>query len=93
MKKVVALLLALVIIFSSSAAFAKEKPEAINVMGDIVLLRPLGFSGLVIGTTFFIVSLPIALISSSTKQTAEVLVVDPFKFTFTRPLGEFESGL
>jgi hypothetical protein len=93
MKKTVALLLALMIIFTSSAVFAKEKPAAVNIIGDMVLLRPLGVCTLVIGTAFFIVSLPIAVISQSTKQTAEVLVTDPFKFTFTRPLGEIESGL
>jgi len=93
MKKTVALLLALMIIFTSSAVFAKEKPDAANVIGDMVLLRPLGVCTVVIGTAFFIVSLPIAVISQSTKLTAEVLVADPFKFTFTRPLGEIESGL
>lgn len=93
MKKTVALFLVLMIIFTSSAVFAKEKPDAINIMGDIVILRPFGFCSLVIGTAFFIVSLPIAVISKSTKQTAEVMVGDPFKYTFTRPLGEIESGL
>jgi hypothetical protein len=93
MKKITALLLVLVITFTSSAVFAKEKPDAINIVGDVVILRPFGFCALVIGTAFFVVSLPIAVISQSTKQTAEVMVADPFKFTFTRPLGEIESGL
>jgi len=93
MKKTVALLLALIIIFTSSAVFAKDKPDAANIIGDMVLLRPLGVCTVVIGTAFFIVSLPIAVISQSTRQTAEVLVADPFKFTFTRPLGEIDSGL
>jgi len=92
MKKTVAILLALMIIFTSSAVFAKEKPEAANIIGDMVLLRPLGLCSLVIGTAFFIVSLPMAAVSQSTKQTAEVLVADPFKFTFTRPLGEIDQG-
>jgi hypothetical protein len=93
MKKIVAILLALMIILTSSAVFAKDKPDAGNIIGDMVILRPIGVCTLVIGTAFFIVTLPIAAISQSTKQTAEVLVVDPFKFTFTRPLGEIESGL
>jgi len=93
MKKTVALLLALMIIFTSSVVFAKDKPDAANIIGDMVLLRPLGVCTVVIGTAFFIVSLPIAVISQSTRQTAEVLVADPFKFTFTRPLGEIDSGL
>jgi len=92
MKKTVAILLAIMIIFTASAVFAKDKPGAANIIGDMVLLRPLGVCSLVIGTAFFIVSLPIAAISQSTKQTAEVLVADPFKFTFTRPLGEIDQG-
>lgn len=93
MKKMVAILLALMIIFTSSAVFAKEKPDASNIIGDLIILRPIGICTFVAGTTIFIVSLPIAVISGSTKQTAEALVADPFKFTFTRPLGEIESGL
>ena len=93
MKKMVTILLALIIIFTSSAVFAKDKPDAGNIIGDMLILRPLGVCTLVIGTAFFIVTLPIAVISQSAKQTAEVLVADPFKFTFTRPLGEIESGL
>jgi len=93
MKKMVAILLASMIIFTSSAVFAKEKPDAGNIIGDMVILRPIGVCTLVIGTAFFIVTLPIAVISQSTKQTAEVLVADPFKYTFTRPLGEIDSGL
>jgi len=93
MKKTVAILLVLMIMLTSSAVFAKEKPAAESIIGDMVFLRPLGVCSLVVGTAFFVVTLPIAAISQSTKQTAEVLVVDPFKFTFTRPLGEVESGL
>ena len=93
MKKTVAILLALMIIFTSSAVFAKDKPDAGAIIGDMILLRPLGICTLVVGTAFFIVTLPIAVTSQSSKQTAQVLVADPFNFTFTRPLGEIESGL
>ena len=92
MKKTVAILLALMIMLTSSAVFAKDKPSAGNIIGDMVLLRPIGLCTIVIGTAFFIVTLPIAATSQSTKQTAQVLVADPFKFTFTRPLGEIDQG-
>lgn len=93
MKKIIVVLSALIIVLTSTAAFAKEKPDASKVIGDLAFLRPLGFCSLVLGTTVFILALPPALISKSTKQTAEVLVTDPFRFTFTRPIGEIPSGL
>jgi hypothetical protein len=46
--------LALIIIFTSSAVFAKEKPDAGNIVGDMVILRPLGVCTLVIGTAFLL---------------------------------------
>jgi hypothetical protein len=93
MKKVLTILLTVVVLFTSTAVFAKEKPEPEEVIGDLVFLRPLGFCSFVLGTAVFIVSLPAAVVTKSTKQTAEVLVKEPFDYTFKRPLGEMESGL
>jgi hypothetical protein len=93
MKKVFIILMTVVFMFTSTAVFAKEKPEAEEIIGDVVFLRPLGFCSLIFGTVVFIVSLPGAMITKSTKQTAEVLVKEPFDYTFKRPLGEMESGL
>lgn len=93
MKKAFVILLALVFVFTSTAVFAKETPETEEVIGDVFLLRPIGFASLVFGTAVFIVALPISLITKSTDQTAEVLVKKPFDYTFKRPVGEMESGL
>lgn len=93
MKKVLIILMTVVFMFTSTAVFAEEKPEAEEVIGDVILLRPLGFCALVFGTVVYIVSLPGAMITKSTEQTAEVLVKDPFRYTFQRPIGEMESGL
>jgi hypothetical protein len=92
-KKILIILTVAIFIFSSAAVFAKEKPGAEEVVGDVVVLRPLGFCSLVFGTVVFIVALPAAVITNSTEQTAEVLVREPFDYTFQRPLGEMESGL
>ncbi|RJQ45089.1 MAG: hypothetical protein C4538_09085 [Nitrospiraceae bacterium] len=93
MKKILIVLLTAIFMLTSAAAFAKEKPEPEEIIGDLVLLRPLGFVSFVVGTAVFIVALPVALTTKSTKQTADVLVKKPFDYTFTRPLGETESGL
>lgn len=93
MKKILIILTAMIFMFSSAAVFAKEKPEAEEVIGDIAILRPLGFCSFVFGTVVFIVALPAAIVTKSTEETAEVLVKEPFDYTFKRPLGEMESGL
>ena len=89
-------LLAAVLLFTwaASPALAKEKQSitgedrnAVSMMFDLVLLRPLGLAATVIGTAFFIVSLPVSAIGGNTGEAAKKLVVAPAKYTFSRPLG------
>ena len=56
---------------------------------DLILVRPLSFVGLVIGTGASIVATPFALASGTTGPLYERLVVEPFDFTIRRPLGDF----
>lgn len=76
-------------LLSINAAHAQKEP--LEAVGDIVLVRPLSFVGTVIGSALFVVALPITATSKSTKATAEVLVIHPAQFTFTRPIGDFSS--
>lgn len=69
--------------------WAKEEPSAEEITLDVVICRPAGVLGLAAGTVIFVVASPIALITGSTKTTAKKLIVEPYKFTFQRPLGEF----
>jgi hypothetical protein len=43
----------------------------------------------VIGGAIFLVSLPFSALGGNTQPAFDYLVADPFKFTFSRPLGEF----
>lgn len=61
-------------------------PEA--MLADGLLVRPLGLCGLVLGTATWIVTLPFSLLGGNAGEAAEVLVVEPAKFTFVRPLGD-----
>jgi hypothetical protein len=77
-------------------ALAESHPEGrdpqINMAymaGDAVLVRPLGIVATVVGFAFFIVASPFALISGNAGETWDGLVVYPAKFTFQRPIGEF----
>jgi len=66
-----------------------ERPGGLAMAADLVLGRPLGLVGSVIGTAIFIAGLPFEAISGDVSGPAKRLVVEPLEFTFTRPLGEF----
>jgi hypothetical protein len=89
-------LLAAVLLFTwaASPVLAKEKQSitgedrnAVSMMFDLVLLRPLGLAATVVGTAFFVVSLPFSILGGNTGEAAKKLMVEPAKYTFTRPLG------
>jgi len=93
MKKAIAAIVVLVMLSGvcSAEMYAKETanaPSAEEMALDVVLVRPLGIVSLAAGTAFFIVSLPFTIPSGSVGAAARRLVAEPFKFTFTRPLGE-----
>ncbi len=67
-------------------AIEDGSPEA--VAADVLVVRPVCFAATIIGSALFLVCLPVAAISRSTKQTAHVLVATPARATFTRPIGD-----
>jgi hypothetical protein len=62
-------------------------PEAI--VTDTLIVRPATFVVTVFGSVMFVVALPFAAISKSVGTTADSLVTQPAKATFTRRLGNF----
>lgn len=68
-------------------AQAMEDGSAEAIAADILVVRPACLAMTVIGSALFLVSLPVAAISKSTRQSARALVVRPARATFTRPLG------
>lgn len=88
MKKATILFVSLLLIFVSTPAFAYEDNPGTIIM-DTVLARPVGLAAIVVGTAFFVVALPFTAASGSTAPTAQALIVEPFKYTFNRPLGDF----
>jgi hypothetical protein len=92
MKKKVIPLVLLLLLLNSTVAFAQSGDDAFYAVGDLVIARPLGIVSIVVGGAAFIASLPFALTSGSVRNTADLLVGQPFRFTFKRPLGEFRQG-
>jgi hypothetical protein len=87
-KMVVTLLVAMTFIAASGPAFGGD---AEDIPADVLIVRPLTLVGAVLGTVLFVVALPFSIPSGSVETTAEKLIMEPFKFTFTRPLGEFDE--
>lgn len=84
----------LLITWAASPVLAKRKQSitgedrnAVSMMFDLVVLRPLGLVATVVGTAFFVVSLPFSVLGGNTGEAAKKLVVEPAKYTFSRPLG------
>jgi hypothetical protein len=84
----------LLLAWAASPALAAEKQyvkgedrNAVAMIFDLVILRPLGLAATVVGTAVFVISLPVSAIGGNTGEAAKKLVAEPVKYTFTRPLG------
>jgi len=94
LKQSMVLLLAALLIAIPLAATAlaqveleKKEPSAGAMTYDLFIMRPVGAVATIAGSAIFVLSLPFAAIGGTVPQTSEKLVVNPFKFTITRPLG------
>ena len=85
----VTILIAICIFMTSVPAFGND--QAFETTVDILLVRPVSLAATVVGTAVFIVSLPFSIPSKSVGATAQTLVVEPFNYTFTRPVGQFSG--
>ncbi len=69
----------------------KPRITAEAMVIDTGVARPLGLVGTVIGSAFFVVSLPFSAIGGNTPAAWNNLVATPATYTFHRPLGEFNQ--
>jgi hypothetical protein len=67
-------------------------PSAVAMGADALLVRPLSLAATVLGSAVFVVSLPLSLLGMNAGQAADRLVVEPAKYTFVRPLGDFQAN-
>ncbi len=90
MKKTsIALLVVCALIVSTAPAFG-ESTDGMGIVADVLIARPVGLVSIVFGTAMYIVALPFSIPSDSVERAGQLLVVEPFKFTFQRPLGDFD---
>ena len=89
--KILIILCALGFVCGSGNTARASVDNSLEVVGDLVLVRPGCFAVTIIGSAIFVVALPFAAMSGSVHDTAETLVVHPAQATFTRPLGDFST--
>jgi hypothetical protein len=94
----IAIFIILMLISAPSGAMATLPPscrdsriEADSMVVDALLVRPLGIITTVAGFGLFLVSAPFSLLGRNAGQAWENLVLNPVRFTFVRPLGDFEA--
>ena len=89
-RKALAVFLALCMALSAVPALAGEPKDGMEVAADVLIVRPVSLVAAVVGTAVFIVALPFSIPSGSVEKTGKLLVADPFKYTFARPVGDFD---
>jgi len=60
-----------------------------SMLADTVMVRPLTLVGTAVGVVAFVVTLPFSALGGNVGEAGQLLVVDPAKYTFIRPLGVF----
>jgi hypothetical protein len=94
MKKIMNIVVAtlLILAFNSVSLSAiqesSSRPSAGDVVSDVLVLRPLGFAGTILGSAAFVVSLPVTLATHKVDRAEKFLVEEPYNYTFERPLGQ-----
>jgi len=93
MKKFVVLLIIILLGLSISVPiFAEDQsppgPSAIDIVGDLLWIRPFGFVRFVLETAAFGISFPITAPLKKVDEASQFLIKDPYSFVFERPVGK-----
>ena len=80
-----------IMLSTTTPALASGTSDPASMVVDVLVARPISFAATVVGSALFVVSLPFAAVSRSTKDTAETLVATPARDLFTRPVGDLQD--
>jgi len=87
-KKLIAFLVIFALISSAAQVMANEVDDA-DIIVDALFVRPVSFASIVVGSVIFVVALPFSIPSRSVGIVGQQIVVAPAKYTFVRPMGDF----
>jgi hypothetical protein len=86
------LLICSLVLSLQSFVLAKDSssggPSTGAVVLDILVLRPLGLCGTILGASAFVISLPVTVPFKKTDEASKMLVMEPYGYTFERHLGK-----
>lgn len=91
---VMAIIVSFIILPLGSTAIAQDIYDPVNVgsgymTADIFAARPVGLASTILGTATFIIASPFAALGGNLEQSCTKLIIEPFNYTFKRPLGIF----
>ena len=82
---------------ADSTPYCKPRNEAMNVLTDVVFVRPFGFVGMLAGGALFVGLSPLTALANIPEphkafdRVGELLIGVPYAYTFVRPLGYFST--
>ncbi len=95
MKRLISVWIGIIFLASLSvsplSAAETEEPSPDEVAADLLFIRPIAFSAIIVGSAIYIVSLPFTLPTGNVKLAGKKLVLEPWKHTFSKPLGELDT--
>jgi hypothetical protein len=65
-----------------------EEPSKLEVMGDVLWIRPIGFIQTGLGVIAYVISLPVTTHLKKADEAKEFLITFPYNYYFKRPLGK-----
>jgi hypothetical protein len=68
-----------------------QEPSPDEVAADLLFVRPVAFSAIIVGSAIYIISLPFTFPTGNVNLAGRKLVVEPWKHTFSKPLGELDT--
>jgi len=84
-----------ILISSNSFAAEPRKADGYDVLADTLIVRPLSFVGMIVGSALYAGLSPLTAIATipaphnAFKLLADVLIIKPAKYTFNRPVGDY----
>jgi hypothetical protein len=88
--KVLTVVCAAALLMSGTGRALADDP-GVEMLADIVVVRPACVVATIVGTAFFVVSLPMSALAGSVKDAKHILVCAPARAAFTRPLGDMDA--
>ena len=76
---------------TAKVTITPDKTDPGIMAADLLAARPVGMAAFVAGTAIFAISLPFSILGGNTDVAFDRLVIDPARYTFFRPLGDFEQ--